>query len=120
MLMRAVPQHRIEISAILPTMFLSVSAGWATGTPPSRYSAPSTACPCAGTGGAALLAMFMRVSAAIYTKAADVGADLIGKVEQNIPSMTRATPRRSPTTLVTAPAWPRTRSSPTRSCWSPR
>ena len=60
---------------------LSVSAGWAAGTPPSRYSAPSTACPYAGTGGAALLAMFMGVGAAIYTKAADVGADLIGKVE---------------------------------------
>ncbi len=49
-------------------------------------SDPDTASTIHGFGmGASVVALFSRVGGGIFTKSADVGADLVGKVEQNIP-----------------------------------
>jgi len=74
--------------------------------------------------GGTLLALFMRVGGGIYTKAADVGADLVARSKRTFRRTTPATPRPSPTTWATtwatAPGWRRTSSSHTRSrSWRP-
>ena len=53
-----------------------------------------------GLGGSSV-ALFGRVGGGIYTKAADVGADLVGKVERNIHFEPMAHPTRPDGTKLT-------------------
>ena len=65
---------------------LGVSGGYYLLTDYLKIPAPNAVNILIGFGfGASLISLFARVGGGIYTKAADVGADLVGKIEKNIP-----------------------------------
>ncbi len=76
---------RIAYRAGTITGMLTDGLGLLGGTVIFMYFAKAAPDALLGFGfGGTLLALFMRVGGGIYTKAADVGADLVGKVEQGL------------------------------------
>ena len=76
----------LGLGSVFIILYMQFVSGYTTGTP--EYAAGMVRAIEVLTGfslGAESIALFARVGGGIYTKAADVGADLVGKVEAGIP-----------------------------------
>jgi K(+)-stimulated pyrophosphate-energized sodium pump len=80
----AVSGLAIVAMSLLGVSLLYYLYGW--GVPATKSDQTSVILSMVGFGfGASLVALFAQLGGGIYTKAADVGADLVGKVEKGIP-----------------------------------
>src|SRR2546427_2932432 len=80
----AVSGLSIVSMSLLGVSFLYYVYGW--GSAPTKADQTGVVLSMVGFGfGASLVALFAQLGGGIYTKAADVGADLVGKVEKGIP-----------------------------------